>query len=144
MTTEPEYVDIPRGPGCLVQLLWFVFVGWWAVHIWAAVAWVFLVSIIGIPIGIWMLHRVPIVVALRDPREVRYRMTRIGKQGWTYEATPAEQHPFLLRALYFALVGWWLSALWIGLASLVCSTIIGLPLGIWMFDLVPALVSLQR
>jgi ABC-type proline/glycine betaine transport system permease subunit len=30
------------------------------------------------------------------------------------------------------------------LASLVCSTIIGLPLGIWMFDLVPPLVSLQR
>ena len=90
-----------------------------------------------------MLHRVPLVVALRDPREVRYRMTQVGKGRWVYVARGAPQYPFLLRALYFVLIGWWLSAVWMALASLVCSTIIGLPIGIWMFDLVPALVSLQ-
>ncbi len=139
-----EYVDVPRSPGCLIQLLWFLFIGWWAVHIWAAVAWVLLMSIIGIPLGLWMIHRVPIVVALRDPREVRYRMTQVAKGRWVYEPAGAAQYPFLLRALYFVLVGWWLSALWMGLASFVCTTIIGLPVGIWMFDLVPALVSLER
>jgi uncharacterized membrane protein YccF (DUF307 family) len=139
-----EYVDAPRGPGCLVQLLWFLFIGWWAIHIWAAVAWVLLVSIVGIPLGLWMLHRVPLVVALRDPREVRYRMIQGGQQGWVYQETGVEQYPFPIRAVYFVLVGWWLSAVWMALASLVVSTIIGLPLGIWMFDLVPALVSLQR
>jgi hypothetical protein len=30
------------------------------------------------------------------------------------------------------------------LSYLVCLTIIGLPLGFWMFDRVPALVSLHR
>ena len=135
-----EYVDIPRGPGCLIQLLWFVFIGCWALHIWVGVAWVLLVSIIGIPLGVWMLHRVPLVVALRDPREVRYRMQPIGKGEWVYQALGVEQYPFLVRAIYFLLIGWWLSALWMALASLVCWTIIGLPLGIWMFDLVPALV----
>ena len=83
-------------------------------------------------------------VALRDPREVRYRMTQVGQGAWVYEEARAEQYPFLVRALYFVLFGWWVSFLWMALASLVCSTIVGLPLGIWMFDLVPALVSLQR
>ncbi len=139
-----EYVDIPRGPGCLIQLLWFVFIGCWLIHIWVFVAWVLLVSIIGLPLGIWMLHRVPLVVALRDPREVRIRALPVGKAGWVYEQVGAEQYPFLVRAVYFVLVGWWLSALWMALASLICATIIGLPLGILMFDLVPMLVSLQR
>jgi uncharacterized membrane protein YccF (DUF307 family) len=139
-----EYVAAPRGPGCLVQLLWYVFIGWWLTQIWVAVAWVLLVSIIGIPLGIWMLNRVPLVLALRDPREVRYRLRQLGKGNWVYEQMPAEQYPIWLRAVYFVLVGWWLSAAWMALASLVCSTIIGLPLGIWMFDLVPTLVSLQR
>jgi uncharacterized membrane protein YccF (DUF307 family) len=102
------------------------------------------VTIIGIPLGVWMLHRVPLVVALRDPREVRYRVSQIGKGEWAYEATGVEQYPFLVRAIYFVLIGWWLSALWMALASLVCATVIGLPIGIWMFDLVPFLVSLQR
>jgi uncharacterized membrane protein YccF (DUF307 family) len=125
-------------------LLWYLFIGWWVTHIWVTVAWALLVSIIGIPFGIWMLNRVPLVVALRDPREVRYRMTHVGQGTWAYEETRAEQHSFLLRAVYFVLLGWWVSFLWMALASFVCATIIGLPLGIWMFDLVPALVSLQR
>ncbi len=134
----------PRGPGCLVQLLWFVFIGWWVTQIWVGVAWIFLVTIIGLPIGLWMLNRVPQVVALRDPSEVRVRARQVGKNLWVYEAFQAPQYPFLVRAVYFVLFGWWVSALWMALASLVCSTIIGLPLGIWMFDLVPMLVTLRR
>jgi uncharacterized membrane protein YccF (DUF307 family) len=71
-------------------------------------------------------------------------MWHIGKGEWVYETTGVAQYPFLLRALYFVLIGWWFSALWMALASFVCWTIIGLPIGIWMFDGVPALVSLQR
>ena len=134
----------PRGPGCLVQLLWFCFIGWWITPVWVTAAWIFMVTIIGLPIGVWMLHRVPMVLALRDPSEVRLRAREIGKGQWVYEATEAPQYPFLVRAVYFVLVGWWLSALWMALAHLVCLTIIGLPLGIWMFDLVPMLVTLRR
>src|SRR5262249_20216462 len=62
-----EYVRSPGGPGCLVQLLWFFFIGWWVTPIWVAVAWVLLVTIVGIPLGVMMLHRIPQVLALRDP-----------------------------------------------------------------------------
>jgi uncharacterized membrane protein YccF (DUF307 family) len=144
MSTPIVVPPPPRGPGCLIQLLWFVFIGWWVGQFWVIAAWLFMVSIIGLPIGLWMLHRVPMVLALRDPSEVRLRAREVGKGLWVYEATGARQYPFLVRAVYFVLVGWWLSALWMVLASLICSTIIGLPLGIWMFDLVPALVTLQR
>jgi uncharacterized membrane protein YccF (DUF307 family) len=139
-----EYVDIPYRPGCLVQLLWFLFIGWWAVHIWASIAWALMVSIVGIPLAIWMLHRIPLVVALRNPREVRYRMVKVGKGECAYEVAGAPQYHFLVRAVYVVLIDWWLSAVWMALASVVCSTLSGLPVRIWMFDLVPALVSPQR
>lgn len=133
-----------RNPGCLVQLLWFIFVGSWVTLTWVSAAWIFMVSIIGLPLGVWMLNRVPMVLALRDPSEARVRARQIGKGQWVYEATEAPQHPFLIRAIYFLLVGWWLSALWMALAYLLCCTIIGLPLGILMFDFVPMLVTLRR
>ena len=139
-----EMIQAPAGPGCLIQLAWFVFVGSWLTPIWVTIAWVLLVTGVGMPMGVLMLNRVPQVLALRDPSEVRLRMRTLGPGVVVYERVGVAQHPFVVRALYFLLVGWWLSALWMGLAYLVCCTIIGLLLGIWMFDLVPALVSLKR
>jgi uncharacterized membrane protein YccF (DUF307 family) len=136
-------VSVPRGPGCLVQLLWLVFVGWWATPIWVSVAWILCLTIVGMPFGVMMLNRVPQVLALRDPSDVRLQASWIDKETWVYQYVPARQPPFLVRALYFLLVGWWLSAIWMILAHAVSCTIIGLPLGIWMFDRVPALVSLR-
>jgi len=50
----------------------------------------------------------------------------------------------LIQLVWFALVGWWASALWLELAYGLCMTIIGLPLGFWMFDRTPAIVSLRQ
>jgi len=54
------------------------------------------------------------------------------------------QRPFYLRAVYFLLIGWWFSAIWLSLAWLLAITIIGLPAAQWMFLRVNAGLTLQR
>ena len=136
-----------KNPGCLVQLAWFVLVGWWASQIWIAVAWFLIATILGMPFGVMMLNRLPMIIALRDPSQARGSgVSVVVANGVTVVTTGGQvsQVNFLVRAIYFVLIGWWLSAVWMELAWVVCLTIIGLPLGFWMFDRVPALVSLRR
>jgi uncharacterized membrane protein YccF (DUF307 family) len=47
-----------------LRALWFVLVGWWAALIWMIVAYLISLTIIGIPIGIMMLNRLPEVFTL--------------------------------------------------------------------------------
>jgi uncharacterized membrane protein YccF (DUF307 family) len=128
-----------KNPGCLVQLVWFALVGWWLGQAWVAVAWFLAATVVGLPLAVVMLNRVPEVIALRGETELVVR--NVGGRPVVAEAP---QYNFLLRALYFLLVGWWASALWIETAYALCCTIIGLPLGFWMFDRTPAIVSLKR
>jgi uncharacterized membrane protein YccF (DUF307 family) len=132
-----------RNPGCLVQLLWFAVIGWWAGQIWIAIAWLLMVTIIGIPFGIAMINMVPKVIALREPDE-RLRVTSYPDGSVSTVYLENRQHPFLLRALYFILIGWWLTAFWLEAAYVISLTIIGLPIGFWMFDRAPALLTLRR
>ena len=132
-------VDFQKNPGCLIQLLWFAFVVWWAGQIWIAVAWALMVSIIGIPFAVVMLNMIPQVIALRG--QTGLVVKSVG--GKTVVAN-VPQYNMLIRVIYFLLIGWWLSGLWMQAAYFLCLTMIGLPLGFWMFDLVPAIVSLRR
>lgn len=136
-------VETRQNPGCLLQILWFAFIGLWLGQIWVAVAWVLMVSVLGIPLGVWMLNRVPKIMALREsPRQVRIVTDASGRLVTREVGAP--QVNIIVRVLYFVLIGWWLSALWIEAAYLLCVSVIGLPVGFWMFDMVPAVVSLQR
>ncbi len=132
-----------KNPGCLVQLLWFVFIGWWAGQIWIALAWSLMLTVVGIPLGVMMMNKIPQVIALRG-QSSGITVTTVGNVTTVTANTSAPQHNILLRAIYFLLIGWWLSAIWMELAYLICLTIIGLPIGLRMFDKVPALVSLSR
>lgn len=135
-------VETRHNPGCLIQLIWFALVGWWLGLIWIAVAWLFMVTILGAPLGVMMLDKLPRVIALReDPHRVAVTATPGGVLR--REVFPPEIN-LLVRAVYFVLVGWWLSAVWMAAAYLLCLTIIGIPIGFWMFDRVPALVSLKQ
>jgi uncharacterized membrane protein YccF (DUF307 family) len=86
-----------------------------------------------------MLNRLPQVTTLR-PQQSELRVSASGQ----VLQTSVPQHPFLLRALWFVLIGWWLSALWLAAAWALCTVIIGLPFGFWMFDRVPAVITLGR
>lgn len=136
-------VEIERGGhGCVITLLWFVFVGWWLSAIWIAVAWLLVVLIVTMPIGLMMINALPRIVSLREPGR-EYRTTTDGTLT-RVEQTNLRQYPFPLRAVYFVLVGWWLSAFWMSIGWAVTVTIIGMPLGIWMFNRVPLVTTLKR
>lgn len=48
----------------VVRALYFVLVGWWASLLWANVAAFLAVTVIGLPVAIWMFHRLPYVTSL--------------------------------------------------------------------------------
>lgn len=50
----------------------------------------------------------------------------------------------MLRAIWFLLVGWWLSALCLTLAWGASVTLIGLPVAIWLYNRIPAITTLAR
>jgi len=138
---QSQTIIVTRGAGAnlLVRAIYFVLIGWWLSGIWAAIAWLLSVSIIGLPLGLYMLNRLPQVVTLK-PSASSLVVTPSG-QVLRYDAP---QRPFLLRAIYFVLVGWWLSALWIIAAWALHASIVGMVLGFWMFNRVPAVITLAR
>ena len=94
-------VIVKERPGCLLQLLWFVFVGWWLGLFAVTFAYFMFALIITIPVGVLVLNALPELIALRAaPRLVT-----------PYGAVQVRQHNILLRAIWFVLVGWWLTAL---------------------------------
>jgi uncharacterized membrane protein YccF (DUF307 family) len=130
------------GHGCLVTLLWFVFVGWWLSAIWIAVAWFLIALIITMPIGLMMINVLPKIASLREPSQ-EFRTTIEGTIT-RVEQTNLRQYPFVLRAIYFLLIGWWLSGIWMSVGWVASVTIVGLPVAIWMFNRVPLVTTLRR
>lgn len=124
----------------ILRAIWFFVLGWELAGAWILVAWVLNATIIGLPLGLWMINRVPQVLTLKaqpgeyelDPVTGKSRYVSAGQPSW------------LLRAAYFLLIGWWLSLLWAAVAWLLCITIVGLPFGILMLHSLPAVTTLRR
>ena len=139
MQSQTIVVPQQNGAGLLVRALYFILVGWWLSGIWAAVAWVLCLTIVGLPLGLYMLNRLPQVVTLK-PRHSDLVLTETGR----VVERDVPQAPLLLRALYFVLIGWWFSAIWLTIAWALHVTIVGMVIGFWMFNRVPAVVTLAR
>jgi len=139
MQSQTIVVPQRNGPGLLVRALYFILFGWWFSAVWAVLAWILCLTIIGLPFGLYMLNRLPQVVTLKPSRSDLVLTTT----GRVIERD-VPQVPFLLRAIYFFLIGWWLSAIWIAIAWALNASIIGMVIGFWMFDRVPALITLAR
>ena len=139
MQTQPIVIQRSDGAGLLIRALYFILFGWWFSAIWAVIAWVLCITIIGLPLGLFMLNRLPQVVTLK-PSRAELLITPAGQVVQMH----ARQLPFLVRALYFVLFGWWFSALWLAIAWALNVSIIGMVIGFWMFNRVPAVVSLAR
>ncbi len=135
-------VNQSRGPGCLIRILWFLFLGLWLGAIVTVLAWGLIVTIIGLPLGLWLLNRLPQIMTL-SPAKQGVGVTIIN--GTTViSTTSVPQHGFLTRALYFLVIGWWFSAVWLILAWSLVALILTMPLAFWMFDRVPQVTTLAR
>lgn len=131
--------DIPF----VVRMLWFFLIGWHVTLYWILAAWILNLTIIGLPLGLWMLNRVPMVLTLRPVRGYTVAQVREGRVvEWRHRGVA--QHLLPTRLVYFLLIGWWLSLLWSLLAWLLCVTIIGLPFGVWMLNRLPNVTTLMR
>lgn len=123
----------------LVRVVWFFLLGWELAAVWILIAWALNASIIGLPLGIWMIDRVPQVLTLKA-RPGLYVNDGMGHERYFDRPQPN----FFIRAVYFLLIGWWFSLLWAVLGWLLCLTIVGLPMGVMMLNALPAVTTLQR
>ncbi len=137
-------IDRPDGPPLLLRLLYFLFVGLWLGALWTVLSWLLIVSILGLPLGLYMINRLPLVMTLKPPATE----TRVTVQGGALVLRHGRvaQHPFGLRAAYFLTVGWWASLVWLVTAwTLIVGTLgLGLPVAFWMINRVPAVTTLAR
>lgn len=135
---QQDYKISGGSPNILIRALWFLLIGWHITALWISIAWLFNITIIGLPIGLKMINWTPKVLTLKDIEKEKWM-----KEGEIQIVGP-EQLNIVLRAAYFLLVGWWFSLLWMGTAYLLILTILGLPFGLWMLNRLPEVTTLYQ
>lgn len=116
----------------LVRAVWFLMIGWWLGLLWMIAAWLFNITLIGLPVGLMMLNTLPQVTTLQSLNRAHHHS----------RGSYLPQHPLMLRAVWFVLVGWWASLLWSIVAWSFCVSILLMPLAFWMIDRVPTVTTL--
>ena len=120
----------------LARIVYFLLIGWWLGLLASAAAFLLCVTIIGIPIGVMIFNRLPGIIYLQEPGEPC-------EWGYDHRHITAEL-PFLLRVLWFFVIGWELGLLAVAVGYLFTLTLIGIPLGIFILGRVPVLMTLSR
>lgn len=140
--SQPQVViEQKQGPNILVRAVWWLLIGWWASGITVALAWIALITIIGIPVGIWLINRLPSVLTLR-PRSRVWSMGQDAEGRTVISDKGRAQVNWLVRGVWFIVIGWWASGIWMFLAWLVQLTVIGIPVALLMFNRTPFVASL--
>jgi uncharacterized membrane protein YccF (DUF307 family) len=130
-------------PGLFIRALYFLFIGWWAGLIWLNIGYFFVVTIIGLPVGLIMLNRLPLIMTLK-PASQSVNINITGNTTNINITTGAQQVNFLIRALYFVFVGWWAGLLWSYVAYTLFVLIVTIPVGVIMFNMLPAIITLRK
>ena len=128
--------------GLFVRALYFIFIGWWAGLIWLNIGYLFVLTVIGLPVGLLMLNRLPAILTLKPASQ----SVNINITGATTNINIGEtqQVNFLLRALYFVFVGWWAGLAWSWVAYVMFVFIVTIPVGAMMLNMLPAIITLRK
>jgi uncharacterized membrane protein YccF (DUF307 family) len=117
--------------------------GWWIGQFWLGLAWLLNVTIIGLPVALATINKLPKMMTLKS-QQVQLELGTNAAGTYTLTRKHIDQHPFWMRALYFVFVGWWASLLWAEVALLMCVFIVTMPIGFVMFNKMPAVTTLAR
>lgn len=145
MSQQPQqsntFIINSGGPGCLIRGLYFLFIGWWFAFFWILIAWALNLTVIGLPVGLSMLNRVPQIMTL-SPGSGQVTISQMG--GLISISRGSTQYPMAVRVIYFVLVGWWLSLLWTVIAYFLSILPITWPLGFGMFNVIGFITTLRK
>lgn len=136
-STQPVIFISSGNPPLVLRILYFLVLGWWLGGIVTVIAWLSVLSVILIPLGLWLINRLPTVVTLRPQGQGFHLEDGVLIRG-------KRQRGFLLRAAYLLLIGWWASGLWLGLAYVFLLTLVGIPIAFWMYGRAGAITTLYR
>jgi len=129
-------------PNLLVRVLWFLFVGWW-LSFWAVLlAILFQLTILGIPVAVWIINRIPQITTLKSSRRLQIVQTEAGVVVVSH--ADRAQRPWWQRAIWYVLVGWWAVSMWMLLAWVASVTLLLMPLGFWMYGQTGKIQTLRR
>ena len=141
--SQQVVINEAKSPNIILRFLWFILIGWWVGYIVVTIAFVLEAIIIGIPFALLLFDRLPRIMTLKA-RSHKLEVYEDGKGRLKSKELRPKQHNLLLRIVYFLLIGWWLSALWISAAFALTATIIGTPVAFWMVDRIPYVGSLAK
>ena len=111
----------------LLNIIWLVFAGIWAALGWALAAVIMFVLIITIPFGI---------------AAIRIAIFSLWPFGRSIVRHPGHGAASTVgNVIWFLLAGWWLALLHLLTGIVLCLTIIGIPLGLGNFKLIPVTLT---
>lgn len=128
--------------GLFTRALYFIFIGWWAGWFWLNIGYFFVLTIIGLPIGLVMLNRLPTVLTLK-PASQSVNITITGNTT-NINIAGVQQVNFLIRALYFIFIGCWAGLLWSWVAYTMFVLVVTIPVGVMMLNMLPAIITLRK
>ncbi|TMF52303.1 MAG: YccF domain-containing protein [Chloroflexi bacterium] len=125
-----------------MRALYFIFIGWWAGLFWLNMGYFFVLTVIGLPVGLMMLNRLPTVLTLKPASQqvninITGGVTNINIGG-------AQQVSFLIRAVYFVFIGWWAGLLLAWAAYALFVLVVTIPLGVMLLNLLPTVITLRK
>ena len=128
-------------PNLLIRAVWFFVVGWWLSGLAISLAVLLQLTIIGIPAAVYIINRIPQATTLKSSRTA---IVTEGEGVARVGFSDREQRSWLVRAIYYVLVGWWAVSLWLVVAWAAGLTIVLLPLSFWMYGAAGKVQTLRR
>lgn len=119
----------------LFQFLYFILIGWWLGGLFALLGYLLCLSIIGLPIGVLILNRIPSLIFLHERNQ--HEISPTGRVN-------GEEVPFILRVIWFFVLGWEAGIFVLALGYILCLTFVGIPLGIYLLNRVPLVLTLSQ